>query len=162
MVGIMTGRAFGSKATFVGLGVEVQGNVQLAGQQVAGAGLGTQAVFDEGADQPYASGFVIGVMIERLEHFDVGLAQALRVDHDADIDRKGAFFLVEIQIDRHHLADFDAEEFHRRIDLEPAQGLIEAHGQVLRLAVWRGEGGLLVVEQFVGLYSAAAGLSLGL
>ncbi|MCY1418819.1 hypothetical protein D9M71_343880 [compost metagenome] len=90
-------------------------------------------------------------MIERLEHLFVGLAQALRVNHDADVDRKGTILLVVIQIDRHHLADFHTEEFHRSIDLEPAHRLVETHGQVLRLAVWRGEGGLLVVEQFVGV-----------
>ncbi|MNK94209.1 hypothetical protein D3C87_1144020 [compost metagenome] len=90
-------------------------------------------------------------MIERSEHFRVGLPQTLRVDHDADVEREAAFFCIEIEIDRNDPADFHAEKLHRRIDLEPAQCLIEAQGQVLRLAVWRGEGGLLVVEQFVGV-----------
>jgi hypothetical protein len=43
-------------------------------------------------------------------------------------------------------------EFDRSINLEPAQCLIEAQGQVLRLAVGWGQGGLLVLEQFVGIF----------
>ncbi|MNO81231.1 hypothetical protein D3C76_724640 [compost metagenome] len=76
----------------------------------------------------------------------------MRINHDADVDREGAFFRVEIQIDRHHLADFDAEEFHRGIDLEAAQGLVETQGHELSLATGRGEGRLLVLEQFVGIF----------
>ncbi len=69
MVGIMTGRALASKVTFSGFRVEVQGDVQLPGQQIAGASLGAQAVFDEGTDQPHTAGLIVGVMFQGLEHF---------------------------------------------------------------------------------------------
>ena len=61
-----------------------------------------------------------------LENFRVGAAESLRIDDDADIHRKGALDLVEVEVDRHHPTDFDAKELHWRIDLEPAQRLIKA------------------------------------
>ncbi|MNG09641.1 hypothetical protein D3C84_930650 [compost metagenome] len=60
---------------FLRFGVEVERNVELTGQQIAAPGLGPQTVFDEGAHQTYASGFVVGVMLQHLEHFGVGLAE---------------------------------------------------------------------------------------
>ena len=142
----------GIEGDFFRFRVEVQGDVQLPGQQIAGASLGAQAVFDEGTDQPHTAGFIVGVMFQGLEHFLVSLTQALRIDHDADIDREAVFLRVEIEIDRDHLANLHALEFDRSINLEPAQCLIEAQGQVLRLAVGWGQGGLLVLEQFVGIF----------
>ncbi|MNG12413.1 hypothetical protein D3C84_960250 [compost metagenome] len=65
-------------------------------------------------------------MVERGEHFYVSLTQALRVDNDADVERKAAFFRIEVEVDRYHLADFHPEKLYRGIDLEPAQCLIEA------------------------------------
>ncbi|MOA14795.1 hypothetical protein D3C78_1349170 [compost metagenome] len=84
----------------------------------------------------------------------MGLAQALWVDHHADVDRKAALFLIEIQIDGHHPANFHPEELHRRTDAQATQGLVEAQGQVLRLAIGRGEGALLIGKQLVGLVLA--------
>ena len=133
---------------FFRLGVEVQGDVELAGQQVTAASLGAQAVFDEGPDQAYAGCLIVRVIVHGLEQLGVGLAEQLRVDHDADIDRKGALFRIEIQVDRHNPAELDAEKLHRCVDFQPAQGLIEAQDHVLPPAVGRGEGALLVFEQF--------------
>ncbi|MCY1425367.1 hypothetical protein D9M71_411540 [compost metagenome] len=133
---------------FLGLGVEVQGNIQLPGQQVAAAGLGTQAMRDEITQDAGGAFFVIGGMVERLEQLGVGQAQAFGVDHDADVDREGLALFVEVQVYRDHLTDFHAEELHRGIHFQAAHRLLETQYQVLRLAVGRGEGRCLVVEQF--------------
>ncbi|MNG93750.1 hypothetical protein D3C79_527250 [compost metagenome] len=93
----------------------------MPGQQVAAARLGAQAIFDEGAEQAGGSLFIVRVMFERFEQLGVGPAQALRVNDDADVDRKGALFGVEIQVDRHHFADFHAQELYRRIDFQATQ-----------------------------------------
>ncbi|MNY54608.1 hypothetical protein D3C86_1905020 [compost metagenome] len=79
----------------------------------------------------------------------MGLSQAFGIDHDADIDRERAGFFVEIQVDRNHFANFQPLELDRRIHLQAAQGLIETQCQELRLAIGRGEGSGLVLEQFI-------------
>ncbi|MNJ70302.1 hypothetical protein D3C77_667510 [compost metagenome] len=65
-------------------------------------------------------------MFERFEQLGVCSTQALWVNDDADVDRKGAFFGIEIQVDRHHLADFHTQKLHRRIDFQATQCLIES------------------------------------
>ncbi|MNH37443.1 hypothetical protein D3C79_983480 [compost metagenome] len=97
----------------------------MAGEQVATARLGTQAVVDKGADQLGGGGFVIGVVLQHLEHLLVRPAQALRVDDDADIDRETAFDFIEVQVHRDHSANLHAQELDRRTDLEAAHRLVE-------------------------------------
>ncbi|MNF99777.1 hypothetical protein D3C84_826920 [compost metagenome] len=94
-------------------------------------------------------------MPECLEQLGVRPAQALRINHDADVDRERALFDIEIQVDRDHPADFHPEELHRCADFQAAQGLVEAQSQVLGLAAGRGEGGLLVFEQLEHLVFAS-------
>jgi hypothetical protein len=120
-VGRTTGRALGVERDFLRFREEVQSHVQLAGQQVATARLGTQAVIDEGAQQADAGGFVVGVVLEFGEHLFVGLTETLRVNDNADVKREGAFFRIEIQVDAHDPADFHTEKLDGCIDLESAQ-----------------------------------------
>ncbi|MNQ46165.1 hypothetical protein D3C85_599740 [compost metagenome] len=79
----------------------------------------------------------------------MGLPQTFGIDHDADIDWERAGFFVEIQVDRHHFANFQPLELYRCIHLQAAQGLVETQCQELRLAIGRGEGGRLVLEQLI-------------
>ena len=56
-------------------------------------------------------------MIQGSQHLRMRLAQALRIDHDADVHRKAARLRIEIQIDRYDLADFHPQELYRCVYL---------------------------------------------
>src|SRR5690606_38595091 len=68
-------------------------------------------------------------------------------DHRADHHGEVLVLLVVVELDRHHAANGYAEKFHWRIDIEAAQGLVEAHLYVAWRAVRGGHGPAHVGKQ---------------
>jgi hypothetical protein len=139
---------------------EIQCDVELAGEQVAGARLRAQAVLDQRADHVREVG-ALSVPLGLRQQLGMRLPQPLGVDHRADDDREPLRLRVVVHAHRDHLADVDAEEFHRRAHRQPAQRLVEAHADVGRRAARRRHRGGLVGEQLEAGPSAAGASSRG-
>ncbi|MNG97586.1 hypothetical protein D3C79_567040 [compost metagenome] len=142
-----------------GIGVEVQGNEHLPGDQVAAARLGPQPVLDEGADQPARTVHVAFGVLEHGQHLAVHRPQPLRVDHRIDHHREGLPGGIVVELDRSDPAKLHTLELHRRSHRQAAHGLVEAQLQVLRLATGRCQGGVAVGKQ---LEARLVGSGLGL
>ncbi|MNL39766.1 hypothetical protein D3C87_1620620 [compost metagenome] len=82
-------------------------------------------------------------------HFFQDIAQPMRINDDADLGLKAAPDGVVIRLDGDDLAQVHAIELHGRADRQAAQGLLEDQIGDLRRAVRRGQGGLLILGQFV-------------
>src|SRR5690606_731325 len=128
-----------------GARVEIQRDVQLAGQQVAGSRLRSQATLDEHLHQ--SSGVLFGIAAQSLGQFVVCGAQTVGVDQCADHHGKALGLFVIVELDRYHATDGYAEKLHRRIGVHAAQGLIKAHLHITRRAVGRRHGLAHVAER---------------
>ena len=102
-------------------------------------------MFDEAAEQIGSA--LLGIAFIEFQQLLVGLTQAAGVDDRADHHREALGLFVVIQLDRYHPAEGHAQKLHWRIHIQPAQGLLEAHLHIARLAIIGGHGLIHAVVQ---------------
>ncbi|MCY1429236.1 hypothetical protein D9M71_451460 [compost metagenome] len=129
------------------IGMEVQRDIQLPGEQVAATRLRPQSMLDEATDQHADAGLVIRCLLPRREHLPMHRPEPLRVDHRIDQHREDLLLRVVIQPYRRNLAEVDAHELYRRADGQAAHRLVETQAQVMLLPGRRGQCGVTVGEQ---------------
>jgi hypothetical protein len=103
-------------------GDEVERDVELAGEQVAGAQLRAQAAGDELLQDDGVAG-AAGVAQQRLAH----RAEPERIDLGQDLDREAMALRVVLERDAADAADVDAEQVDSGARRQAAHRLVEDH-----------------------------------
>ena len=117
---------------------EAEGDVELAGEQVAGSHLRAHAVGDE-LLQHHRFGHAAARSARRLQQRVAQRAEPKRVDVGQHLDREALVRAVVLQRDRGDVADLDTQQVDGGAVAQPAHRLVEDHAHVHRRSVGRRE-----------------------